>query len=120
MSLYEEIGGDAAVDKALNVFYPKVMEDPRLGVFFEGVDVEAVKRKQKAFLIMAFGGPDRYDGRALRAAHRRAVEQGLNDTTYEVFMGHFRSTLQELGVAEEKITEILAVADGGREEVLNR
>lgn len=32
------------------------------------------------------------------AAHERAHGQGLNEALFEVFMGHFRSTLQELGV----------------------
>jgi hypothetical protein len=35
-------------------------------------------------------------------------------------MGHFRSTLQELGVPQPKIGEILSIAEGGRNDVLNR
>lgn len=120
MSLYEDIGGKASIEAALNVFYGKVMGDPRVSVFFEGRDVERIKRKQKAFLAMAFGGPDGYDGRDLRAAHLRAVERGLDEPTFEVFMGHFRATLEELGVPEAKIDEIMAIAEGGRDDVLNR
>jgi hemoglobin len=120
MSLYEDIGGERSIEAALNVFYGKVTEDPRVSPFFEGLDVERIKRKQKAFLATAFGGRGGYDGRDLRTAHRRAVERGLDEPTFEVFMGHFRTTLEELGVPEPKIGEIMAIAEGGRDDVLNR
>ena len=55
-----------------------------------------------------------------RTAHRRAVERGLDEPTFEVFMGHFRTTLEELGVPEPKIGEIMAIAECGRDDVLNR
>jgi truncated hemoglobin YjbI len=120
MSIYEEIGGGDAIEAALEVFYDKVMDDPRVSVFFDGLDVDRIKRKQKAFLSMALGGPKQYDGRTLRAAHHRAVEAGLDEPVYEVFMGHFQSTLEELEVPEGKIGEIMAIADTGRNDVLNR
>jgi hemoglobin len=79
-----------------------------------------LKKHARAFLTMAFGGPNDYQGRDLRTAHRKAISQGLNESLFEVFMGHFRSTLQELGVPQGKVTEIMAIAEGGRNEVLNR
>jgi hemoglobin len=120
MSLYREIGGEQAIQTALDRFYEKVLVDPRLSGFFEGLDVERVKRRQKAFLTMAFGGPNHYDGRDLRTAHRRAVERGLTEVVYEVFMGHFRTTLEELDVPRPKIQQIMEIAEGGRHDVLNR
>jgi hypothetical protein len=35
-------------------------------------------------------------------------------------MGHFRATLEELGVPQPKITEIVSIAEGGRNDVLGR
>ena len=51
---------------------------------------------------------------------RRAVGQGLNDALFEVFMGHFRATLDELSVPPPQIAEIVKIAEGGRNDVLNR
>lgn len=119
MSLYEEIGGGPAIQMALDRFYEKVLADPRLSPFFTGLNVDRIKEKQKAFLTMAFGGPNHYDGRDLRTAHRRAVDKGLNQAVYEVFMGHFRKTLEELEVPGAKIQQIMDIAEGGRHEVLN-
>ena len=59
-SLFEQIGGDAAVDAAVDVFYRKVLSDDRISSFFEDVDMATQAAKQKAFLTMAFGGPNNY------------------------------------------------------------
>ena len=56
-SLYERIGGEAAVDAAVDVFYRKVLSDPRIAEFFDSVDMDRQRAKQKAFLTYAFGGP---------------------------------------------------------------
>ena len=120
MSLYEEIGGEASVDAALDKFYPKILGDSRVSFLFEGIDTAQLRKHARAFLTMAFGGPNLYQGRDLRAAHQRARGQGLSETHFEVFMGHFRATLEELAVPSAKITEIVKIAEGGRNDVLNR
>lgn len=120
MSLYTDLGGDEALVVALDAFYVKVLADPRVSGYFENVDVERVKHAQRDFLAMAFGGPNRYEGRDLRAAHARARRRGLDDEGYEVFMGHFRTTLEDLGVDEPRILEVMAIADSGKDEVLGR
>lgn len=56
-SLYEQLGGQPAVDAAVDIFYRKVLSDDRISHFFEGVDMDRQIGKQKAFLTMAFGGP---------------------------------------------------------------
>ncbi len=118
MSLYEDLGGDEAIGVALDRFYDKVLADATVSGYFSGVDVDRVKRHQRAFLAMAFGGPDRYEGRTLKAAHRRPREQGLDQHGYEVFMGHFRDTLTELGVDATRVGEVMAIADTGKDDVL--
>lgn len=120
MSLYEEIGGEASIDASLDKFYPKIVGDPRVSFLFEGIDMARLRKHARAFLSMAFGGPNNYQGRDLRAAHARVRGQGLTEGLFEVFMGHFRSTLEELGVPAPKITEIVAIAETGRNDVLNR
>jgi hemoglobin len=120
MSLYDDLGGDDAISAALDQFYVKVLDDPRVSVYFDGLDVERIKAKQLDFLAMAFGGPDRYNGRDLRTAHHLPRERGLDEEGYQVFMGHFRTTLEQLGVDEPKVAEVMAIADTGKDDVLGR
>lgn len=120
MSLYDQLGGGPAISAALDRFYDKVLADPTVNVYFHRVDVDRVKARQQAFLAMAFGGPDEYEGRDLRAAHAAARSRGLDEHGYDVFMGHFRDTLAELGVAAPQIDEVMAIADTGKDDVLGR
>src|SRR5437879_4459723 len=107
MSLYDEIGGGAALDAALDVFYPKILGDPLLSDIFAGVDLEGLRKHVKAFMAMAFGGPNNYYGQGLRRAHERPRSKGLSDPHFEVFMEHFAGTLEQLSVPQPQSTQIL-------------
>jgi len=78
------------------------------------------RAKQKAFLAMAFGEPNNYTGKDMRAAHAPLVEKGLNDAHFDAVAGHLQATLQELGVAENDVAEVMATAGSVRDDVLNR
>lgn len=117
-TLFERIGGAAAVGAATELFYKKVLDDPLLKPFFEGVNMKRQLSKQKAFLTLAFGGPNRYKGKSLGEAHAKLVEQGLNDSHFDAVMGHLGGTLTELGVPEDLILEAAGIAESTRDEVL--
>jgi len=119
-ALFERIGGKPAVNAAVDLFYEKILADPRVSEFFEGVDIERQKAKQKGFLTMAFGGPTQYTGRALREAHAPLVERGLRDVHVDVVAELLGATLDELGVAAQERDEALAIANSVRDEVLDR
>ncbi|MEQ6341241.1 MAG: group 1 truncated hemoglobin [Gammaproteobacteria bacterium] len=119
-SLFEKLGGDAAVDAAVDIFYRKVLNDDRISSFFEGVDMDKQAAKQKAFLTMAFGGPHNYTGKDMRAAHAPLVERGLNDSHFDAVAEHLQATLKELNVPAELIAEVMAIAGSTRNDVLCR
>ncbi len=119
-SLYEKLGGEAAVDAAVDIFYRKVLADDRINSFFEGVDMERQAAKQKAFLTMAFGGPHNYSGKDMREGHAHLVAKGLNDTHFDAVMENLAATLQELNVPADLISEAAAIAESTRNDVLNR
>ena len=119
-SLYARLGGDAAVDAAVDIFYRRVLRDDKLRPFFEDVDMDGQRAKQKAFLAMAFGGPRSYSGKDLRSAHARLVARGLNDSHFDGVAGHLKATLEELEVPAPLVQEVLAIAGSTRHDVLGR
>jgi hemoglobin len=119
-TLYEDLGGSAAVDAAVDIFYRKVLTDDSIASYFEDVDMERQAAKQKAFLTYAFGGPNHYDGKDMRNAHAHLVARGLNDDHFNAVAGHLQSTLRELGVSAELIGQVLAIAESTRNDVLCR
>lgn len=120
-SLFERLGGAPAVDAAVEVFYQKMLSDDRVKHFFTHTDMNRQRDHQKRFLTVAFGGPNQYNGQAMRAAHARLVnEQGLNDSHFDATLENLAASLRELGVAEALIAEAAQVAESTRNEVLNR
>ncbi|MDP6351470.1 MAG: group 1 truncated hemoglobin [Alphaproteobacteria bacterium] len=119
-TLFERIGGDAAVDGAVDLFYRKVLVDDRISHFFETTDMDEQRAKQKAFLTWAFGGPKEYSGKDMREAHKDLVAKGLDDSHFDAVAGHLQDTLKELGVGEDIIGEVMSVAGSTRDDVLNR
>ncbi len=119
-SLFERIGGEPAVDAAVDLFYRKVLQDKSIKKFFASADMDDQRAKQKAFLTMAFGGPNNYSGKDLTQAHAKLVKDGLNDSHFDAVAGHLNATLQELGVAKDLIGEAMAIAAGTRDDVLGK
>jgi len=119
-TLYERLGGQPAVEAAVDIFYRKMLADERVNYFFDNTDMDAQIAKQKGFLTMAFGGPNNYTGKSMREGHKHLVEKGLNDTHVDIVIEHLGGTLKELGVADSDIAEVAAIANGARDDVLNR
>lgn len=119
-SLYETLGGEAAVNAAVDIFYRKVLVDQRINRFFEGVDMDKQVNKQKAFLTMVFGGPNNYTGQDMRTGHAHLVKMGLNDSHVDAVIENLGSTLKELGVKDAEIAQVAAIANSVRNDVLSR
>jgi len=116
MSVFEKIGGEAAVNAAVDIFYRKVLADDRISEFFDTVDMEAQHAKQKAFLTMAFGGPNNYSGKDMREAHKH---MNLTEVHFNAVAENLVGTLKELEVPQEYIDEIVAIALSVKDDVLN-
>ena len=120
MSLYEEIGGEGAVNAAVDIFYRKVLKDDRITRFFDDVDMEKQAAKQKAFLTMAFGGPNNYTGLDMRKGHAHLVARGLNDSHFDAVVEDLAATLKELNVSDNLISQVAALCETTRKDVLGK
>ena len=119
-TLFDQLGGEAAVNAAVDIFYRKVLADHRINRFFDNVDMEKQAAKQKAFLTMAFGGPHNYTGEDMRKGHAHLVKLGLDDSHFDAVMEHLGATLAELNVPQELISQVAAIAESTRNDVLGR
>ncbi|MGR3811097.1 group I truncated hemoglobin [Jiulongibacter sp. NS-SX5] len=117
-TLYDKIGGEETVDKAVTILYEKVAVDDLIFPFFEGIDTEALAGKLKRFFIHIFGGPAEYDAQVIRDIHINARQKGLSEVHFMVFAGHLMSTFKELNVPQELIYEVMVVAAGAHDNVL--
>jgi hemoglobin len=102
-TIYDEIGGKEAVAVAVDTFYDHVMADDVLAPYFEATDMRRQKRHLRAFLAAAIGGPERYAGRDMGAAHSGL---SITDDAFDRVVGHLVATLTGLGVAPATIGAI--------------
>lgn len=103
MSIYAEIGGRDAVDAAVSDFYMRVLDDPSLSPYFVDIDVDRLKRHQRAFMGAALGGPVVYAGRDMASAH---AGLGVTSEAFDAVVQHLAATLTSLGVPDDTIGQI--------------
>jgi hemoglobin len=121
ISLYERIGGESAIMAAVDLFYKKVIDDDVTRPFFAGMEMDALTKKQVAFLAWAFGGPVEYRGRDLTVAHASLVrDRGLTDVHFDAVAKHLEATLRELGLGDDIVGEVLGAVGSLRGRVLGR
>jgi hemoglobin len=115
MSLYERLGQEVGIRTAVDDFYIRVVADPELARYFEGIDLPRLRRHQTALLVQVTGGPVEYSGRTLAEAH-----SGLHITSsaFDRVVGHLVATLTDLGVPAEDIAEVGAALAVHRDEIV--
>lgn len=103
MSAYDAIGGAGVVKAVVAVFYQRVLDDPDLRDWFEGIDLTRLKAHQRAFLSHALGGPELFSGRSLGEAHAGLAITG---DAFDAVVEHLVMTLHDLGVGPADIEGI--------------
>jgi hemoglobin len=103
MSIYDEIGGSAAVSAAVDQFYERVIADPALTPYFVDTDMMRLKKHQRAFIAAAIGGSEPYLGRNMVEAHARLA---ITAADFDRVVGHLVDTLAALGVPTPTIAAI--------------
>ena len=68
-TMYDEVGGEAAVRGLVGDFYQRVFADPDLRPFFDDAHRERLEHMQFEFFSAALGGPIEYSGTTLRETH---------------------------------------------------
>lgn len=119
-TLFERISSKATVDNLVESFYRKVLTDECISRFFDDTDMERQMIKQKAFLTMAFGGPNEYTGKDMRLGHAHLLKLGLNDSHVDAVIELLGKTLREHEVAEADIAQVAGIAESVRNDVLSR
>ena len=117
MSVYGQIGGAAAVDTAVDIFYREVLADQTVSRFFETTDMKRQRAKQKAFLSMVFGGPNNYTGKDMRSAHSA---MNLSEEHFIAIAGALIYTLYEMSVEQKHIRAVIGICLDFKDDILNR
>ena len=112
-TLLDQIGGDDAVNAAVDIFYKKVLADDTISSFFDKTDMDGQSRKQKLFLTTVLNGTSKGAQAYMQRVHKHLVdEQGLNDEHFNAVAGHLQTTLEELSVPADLVGQIMTAVGG--------
>jgi len=106
MTLYERLGGEAAVAALIEELYIRVLADPLFTPFFEKLDIQRLKAHQFAFTSQALGGPHPYSWPSLVKAH---AGLRIEQRHFDAFVEHLRSSLREIGATDVLSAEVLSL-----------
>ena len=110
-SVYEAIGGRAALTAAVDDFYGRLLADRVLGPLFP----RGAGARHRAYVITilgeALGGPERYRGPDLAAAHRGL---GISDAHFDRAAVHLYATLDSLSVPQHLADHVVGIVAGLR------
>jgi hemoglobin len=85
-TLFERLGGEAALRAIIERFVDRLFEDPMIGFFFTKASRQRIKDKEYEFAAAHLGANVEYTGRPLTEAH----------STHPIMGGHFMRRLEIL------------------------
>jgi hemoglobin len=104
-SLYDRLGGNAAITAVIGDFVDKqVVPDARINTFFANTDLTNLKKLLVEFTANAAGGPEKYTGRDMKSSHA-----GMNVTTaaFNALVEDLSKSLDVFKVPAQEKTDLL-------------
>jgi hemoglobin len=114
-TLYERLGGRDAIRAVVDDFYDRLLEDETIAPFFEGADVERLRRTQTDFLCEAAGGPETYDAAPVREAH---IDVPFEPAHIQHAVEHLQTSLAAHDVPAEDAEAVVAAVAAHEEDLL--
>ena len=117
-SLYERLGGYDAICQVADELLPRLMNDGQLGRFWENRGADGLEREKQFlvdFLAHSCGGPMYYTGRDMTTTHRG---MGINETDWQLFIGHLEATLAKIQVPEAESAAVLEFIRSTHDEIV--
>ena len=116
-SLYDQLGGNDSITAVVADFYGRVLADETLSHLFTDVDLDRLRRHQARFIGFALGGPNQYQGRTIRAAHR---DLAITETQFAAVARHLAASLSAFDVPLHLIDQVIQHVAQLKDEVVTR
>lgn len=108
-SLYERLGGYAAISAVVDDFAPKLFNDPEIGHFFRGMGTdtrESFMQKNKNLVCNVTGGPCKVISRPAKTVHGGL---GITEKEFNIVVNHLVDTLDKFKVPAAEKAELLEI-----------
>jgi len=117
-TLYERLGGDAAVTLASEKFYDKLLNDPEIKKYLAKSNHKSVSKNIKDFVTLATGGPNKYTGKNMKDLH--SDKPYISDWHFDIVKKHLEVSLMELGVNSSLVKEMADLVETLRKDIVQK
>jgi len=105
--LYERLGGAAGIARIVDDIMADHLTNPVVGPRFRNIsDLDHAKKMACDFFCAGAGGPEKYVGKDMRAAHRG---MNVNEQEYVAVMDDIMGALGKNGIDEATKKDVLAI-----------
>ncbi|MHC4993661.1 MAG: globin domain-containing protein [Planctomycetota bacterium] len=113
------IGGEHAVNKAVDGFFDRLRSDPLMQLAIESSDIESLRETQKTLLPMMLGQTPDVVFAEVRQTFNRLVHIGFGEEHYGAIIGHLQGALEDSNVALDVIDELLNLVATAHDEAFS-
>lgn len=116
-SLYERLGGTAALRVVVDDFVNNVVADDLIRARFANADLPAFKDKLVDQLCMVTGGPCRYTGKSMKEAH---AGMKLSEGEFTALVNDLKKALDKNHVGNREQADLLGGLAAMHDDVVNQ
>lgn len=121
-SLKEQLGGDEAIQNAVDILTEKLMADPRINYFLFGVSRADQGDKHKSFLTVALRGDNEEAASLsdLRKTFGDFLDKGFKDRHFDLMFDHLRDSLRQMDIADELSEAVIKASNSIRQGLFSK
>ena len=116
-SLYERLGGKPAIQAVVDDFIGNVAADNRINSFFANTNIPRLNTMLVNQICQATGGPCKYEGRSMKAAH---AGMGVSDLHFNALVEDLVKSLNKFNVPEREKKELLTALASMKGDIVGR
>jgi hemoglobin len=114
-SLYARLGGRDAIAAVMDDFVNRMAKDRRINKRFANTDAAKLKASLTDQLCEGTGGPCKYAGKDMRAAH---AGMKITEREWNITVAHLRAAMVAKKVKAREIREIMGALGGMKKDIV--
>lgn len=116
-SLYDQLGGTAAIGKVVDTFLGVVGADPRIAPSFANANVPRLRTLLVEQVCEATGGPCRYSGRDMKSSH---AGMGITELQFNALAEALYTAMEREGVPYALQNQLMAMLAPMHRDIITR
>jgi hemoglobin len=125
-SLYDRLGGEAAIKAVVDDFVMRAAGDPKVNFTRKGTAMEwkatpekidHLKKMLVQMIGQATGGPQKYEGRGMKEVHKGMM---ITNAEFDALAGDLKATLDKFKVPQKEQQELLKIVGSTRGEIVEK